>query len=169
MKTIKSTFTAQVLGYITGINKHYAGQTLLLNGQSVTAAQLVTLFQSVADAETAAKQADTSRTAAVAKATTAMQQAQPMAKAFKATVLAAFGADPTTLADFELTPPKVREISPATKAAAAQKAAATRKALGTKGSKQKAEAKKALATASSPATPPPAATPAPTTPTPPKQ
>jgi hypothetical protein len=156
MKTTKNAFAAQLLGYIAGIGKHYAGQTLLLDGQNITAAQLVTLFQACADTADAAKQAETDRAAAVAKATAAMQQAKPMAKAFKATVLAAFGGDVKSLGDFDLTPLTVTPAPAEVKAAAVKKAASTRKALGTMGSQQKKDAKKALAAQETPAvaTPP---------------
>jgi hypothetical protein len=157
MATTKNDFLLQVQGFIAGIGKHYAGATLQLDGKSVTAASLVTLFQAVADAEEASQAAATQRTAAVAKAAAAVEQAKPAAKAFKAFVLAASGSDAETLADFDLKPPKVPVVTPETKAAAAKKAAATREALGTKGSQQKKAAKKALASSAAPATP--AATP----------
>jgi len=167
MKTTKNAFAAQLLGYIAGIGKHYAGQTLLLDGQTITAVQLVALFQACADTADAAKQAETDRAAAVAKATAAMQQAKPMAKAFKATVLAAFGGDVKSLGDFELTPVTITPAAPGVRAAAAKKAAATRKALGTMGAQQKKAAKKALATPGTPAEPPAPAT-TPVAPVPPK-
>jgi hypothetical protein len=150
MSIIKSTFVQQLLGFIAGINKHYGGATLQLDGKSVTSASLVTLFQACVDAEAVVKQADAQRTAAVATATAAMQQASPSAKAFKAMVLAASGDDTVTLADFALKPRRVGVVSSEVKADAAKKGAATRKALGTKGSKQKKEAKKALAAAAQP-------------------
>jgi len=154
MTTTKTDFIAQLQGLIAGIGKHYAGQTVLVNGATVTCASVVTLFQTAIDAENAAKLADTTRTAAVAKATAAMQQARPTAKGFTAMVLAASGSDTATLADFELKPRKVTVPSPEVKAAAAQKAAATRKALGTKGAQQKKAAKKALAAQPAAATAP---------------
>jgi hypothetical protein len=145
MSIPKSTFVQQLLGFIAGINKHYGGATLQLAGKSVTGASLVALFQECADAEVAVKEIDAQRAAAVAKATAAVQQASPMAKAFKAMVLVASGDDTVTLADFELKPRKVSVVSSEVRAEAARKAAATRKALGTKGSQQKKLAKKALA------------------------
>jgi len=145
MTTTKTDFIAQLQGLIAGIQKHYAGQTVHFGGQDVTSAALVTLFQAAIDASNAAKLVDTQRTAAIAKATAAMQQARPAAKGFTALVLAASGSDTATLADFELKPRKVTEPTPEVKAAAALKAAATRKALGTKGTQQKKAAKKALA------------------------
>jgi len=33
MKTTKNAFVAQLVSFIAGIGKHYAGQTLLLDGQ----------------------------------------------------------------------------------------------------------------------------------------
>jgi hypothetical protein len=166
MKTTKNAFVAQLVSFIAGIGKHYAGQTLLLDGQSVTAASLVTLFQTVTAASAASDEADTQRTAAIAKTDAAIAAAKPMATAFKALVLTASGKDTATLADFDLTPRKVPVISPEVRAAAAKKAAATRKALGTMGTQQKKAAKKALATQGTPAAAPaPAAAPTPAVPT----
>jgi hypothetical protein len=160
MKTTKNAFVAQLASYIAGIGKHYAGQTLLLDGQNVTAASLVTLFQAVTNASAASDEADTQRTAAIAKTAAAIAAAQPMATAFKAMVLTASGKDTATLADFDLTPRKVPVISPETRVAAAKKAAATRKALGTMGSQQKKDARKALAAQGTPAVEATPATPA---------
>jgi hypothetical protein len=161
MTTSNTDFVVQLLGFIAGINKHYTGATLQLDAQSVTAASLVTLFQAVADTATAAKLADTQRTAAIEKAAAAIEQARPMANAFKAMVLTASGKDTATLADFGLTPRKVAVVSPEARVAAAKKAAATRKALGTMGTQQKKAAKKALAAQGAPAVETtPAATPA---------
>ncbi|HEY3816555.1 MAG TPA: hypothetical protein VGL81_05265 [Polyangiaceae bacterium] len=169
MSVSKSDFVAQLLGFIAGINKHYAGATLQLDSQSVAATSLVTLFQTAVDADALVAPADTARTAAIEKATVALQAARPMAKAFKSMVLTASGKDTATLADFKLTPPKTPVVSPEARVAAAKKSAATRKALGTMGAQQKKAAKKALAAQATPpadAPAPAAATPA--VPAPPK-
>ncbi|HEY3815633.1 MAG TPA: hypothetical protein VGL81_00600 [Polyangiaceae bacterium] len=158
MSRSRNEFVAQVLGFIAGIGKHYAGATLQLDSQSVPAASLVTLFQAAVDTDALVAPANTARTAAVEKANAAMETARPMAKAFKGMVLVASGTDTATLADFKLTPRKETVISPETRVTAARKGAATRKALGTKGAKQKRDAKKALAAQAS-AGEAPAATP----------
>jgi hypothetical protein len=159
----------QLTGFIAGINKHYAGQTLSIAGQSVTASNLVTTFQACIDALAAVKLVETQRTATIAKATAAIATAAPLAKGLKAVVLGAYSGDPTTLGDFDVEPHKVAVISTEVRAAAAKKGAATRKALGTLGAAQKKAAKKALATSATttaPSTPP--ATPAPAAPVVPK-
>jgi hypothetical protein len=166
MSMSNANFVAQLLGFIAGINKHYAGATLQLDSQAVTAASLVTLFQTVVDTAAAVTPTEVARTAAIEKATAAMEAAKPMATAFKNMVLTASGKDSATLADFQLTPRRAPVIPPATRVAAAKKAAATRKALGTMGSQQKKAAKKALAAqATTPAEPP---VPAPVAAVPPK-
>jgi len=151
-------FAATLVGFMAGLKKHYAGQTLMLDGKSYTADALGLLFQSCVDAETGAVQATVAKTTAVKQARDSAALVRPIARALKKAVLAAYGADPTTLADFDLEPPKQAVKTPAVKQAAAVKAKATRKALGTKGPKQKKEAKQQLAASNAQA---PAATPAP--------
>src|SRR5271169_905769 len=141
----------QLQGFIAGIGKHYAGQTLQVGGQSIAAATLVTSFQACVDAINAVRPVEAARTAAVAKEQVAIAQAGPLARDFKAVLMAAYKGDATMLADFALKPRKVPVITPEVRAAAAKKAAATRKALGTKGTLQKKAAIKALAAAPAPA------------------
>jgi hypothetical protein len=164
MKT--HTIAAQVLGYIHGLQKHYANATLMLDNTSYPVAQLVQLFQACSDAAASATQAEVQRATAVKNAAALAAQVQPIALALKRTVLAAYASNATVLADFDLQPPKVPVKSAEVKSAAAAKAAATRKALGTKGPQQKKAAKKALTTPSTPAGPTPAAQPAPAVQTP---
>ena len=154
--------SSTLVGFIAGMKKHYSGQTLMLDGKSWTTAALELFFQGCVDASTAAIDASVAKTAAVKRARDTVAQVRPVAVAFKKAVLAAYGADPTALADFELPPPRRGVKTPAVKQAAALKGAATRRALGTKGSKQKKEAKKLLA--SSAAQPEPAPLPAPVVP-----
>ncbi|HEX8794665.1 MAG TPA: hypothetical protein VF765_27150 [Polyangiaceae bacterium] len=154
-------FAATLVGFIAGLKKHYAGQTVMLDGKSYTADALGLLFQSCVDDETQAVQATVTKTAAVKTANDTAAQVRPVAKAFKKAVLAAYGADPAALADFDLKSPKQPVKTPEVKAAAAKKAVATREALGTKGPKQKKEAKQKLATSAAQAPQAPAATPAP--------
>jgi hypothetical protein len=133
----------------------------MLDGKSYTADALELLFQSCVDTETQAVQATVAKTTAVKQARDTAAQVRPVARAFKKAVLAAYGADPTALADFELKPPKQPVKTPAVKDAAAKKAKATRVALGTKGPKQKKEAKAKLAASSANGPAAPATTPAP--------
>jgi hypothetical protein len=154
-------FSATLVGFIAGLKKHYAGQTVMLDGKSYTADALELLFQSCVDDETQAVQATVAKTTAVKKARDTAAQVRPVAKAFKQAVLAAYGADPTALADFDLKPRKEPAKTPAIKDAAAKKAKATREALGTMGPKQKKDAKAKLAASAAHGPQAPAATPAP--------
>jgi len=145
-------------GFVAGIAKHYASPVnLTLNDVATTTHDLSTAFQAVIAADEAVKAAEAQRAAAIVVANTLAEGILPEAKAFKAFVMAAFGSNPGTLADFDLKPRKVSSVSTAVRSAAAKKAAATRKALGTKGAAQKRLAKKELA-AQPPAAPPPAPT-----------
>jgi hypothetical protein len=154
-------FAATLVGFIAGLKKHYAGQSVMLDGKSYTADALELLFQSCIDAETGAVQATVAKTTAVKQARDSAAQVRPVAKALKKAVLAAYGADPTTLADFDLKPPKESVKTPAVKQAAAEKALATREALGTMGPKQKKKAKQELAASAAKGPQAPAVTPAP--------
>lgn len=143
-------FAAMLAGLIAGLEKHYAGQSLMLDARSYTVDALRLLFQSCVDDEKGAVQATVAKTAAIKKARDSAAQVRSVAKALKKAVIAAYGADPTTLADFDLTPPREGVKTPAVKEAAAVKAKATRKALGTKGAKQKKQAKQKLAASGAP-------------------
>jgi hypothetical protein len=157
---------AQVLGFISGLQKHYANATLVLDNKSYPVAELVQMFQSCSDSAAAATSADVQRTTAVKAAEAMAAQVGPVAAALKKVVLASYASNATVLADFSLEPPKVTVRTTEAKSAAAVKAAATRKALGTKGTQQKKAAKKALAAPSTPAEPTAAAQAAPAVPTP---
>jgi hypothetical protein len=158
-------FALTLVGFIAGMKKHYAGQTIMLDGKSWVVDALEAFFQSGVDAVTGAADAAVAKTTAVKNARDTVAQVRPVAKAFKKAVLAAYGGDPTALADFELSDPKQAVKTPAVKDAAAKKAKATRRALGTMGPKQKEKAKKQLASQPAPAEPEaPAATPAPAPP-----
>jgi hypothetical protein len=165
-----STLAKAVLGYIPGIQKHYASATLHLAGADWTAAALEALFQELGTAVSAVAAAEQLRADAVKAAAAIQVKVQPVARAFKQTAMAAFAGQAAILADFDLEPAKTTVKSAEVKADAAKKAAATREALGTMGSRQKKAAKKALAAQAAapsatgpqpaPATPSPAAAPA---------
>jgi len=160
-----TTLAKAVLGYVPGIQKHYANATVHLAGADWAATDLVSLFQGLGAAVAAVAAAEQQRADAVKAAAAQLVKVQPVAKAFKQAVMAAYAGQTAILADFSLEPAKKPVVSAEVKAAAALKAAATRKALGTKGAAQKKAAKKALAApaaASSdaaPASPPAAAAP----------
>jgi ribonuclease E len=116
-----------------------------MDDRTVSTDALSTEFQAVVDADAAAKAAEVQRANAVTKANTLAQGALQDATAFKAFLLATFGKNAATLADFDLKPRRPTKVPVATKTDAAKKARATRQALGTKGTRQKKQAKKALA------------------------
>jgi hypothetical protein len=151
-------FSSILVGFIAGLKKHYAGQTVLLDGKSWAVDALEAFFQTGVDAVQGASDAAVAKTKAVKLARDTVAQVRPVANAFKKAVLAAYGSDAIVLADFDLTAPKQAVKPVAVKDAAAKKAKATREALRTMGPKQKAKAKKDLAAsqAGTPAAPAPA-------------
>jgi hypothetical protein len=154
---------AQLIGFIAGIGKQWPKPTTInMDDRVVSTDALSGEFQTVVDADAAAKAAEVQRTNAITKANTLAQGALLDANAFKAFLLATFGKNAATLADFELKPRRPTKVPVATKTEAANKAKATRQALGTMGARQKKQAKKALA--SPPA--PKASAPEPTPPAP---
>lgn len=122
-----------------------------MDDRTVSTDALSAEFQAVVDADAAAKAVEVQRTNAVAKANALAQGIVQDAAAFKAFVLATFGKNAATLANFDLKPRRSRTMTAEGKSVAAKKAKATRQALGTKGKKQKEQAKKSLANQPAPA------------------
>ena len=79
-----------VLGYVPGIQKHYSNATLHLAGADFAATALVGLFQGLGDAVAAVAAAEQQRADAVKAAAAELAKVQPVAKAFRQTVMAAF-------------------------------------------------------------------------------
>jgi hypothetical protein len=124
-----------------------------MDDRTVSTDTLSVEFQAVVDADATAKAAELQRTNAVTKANALAQSVLQDAAAFKAFLLATFGKNAATLANFDLKPRRSTKVPVATKNDAAKKAKATRQALGTKGSRQKQQAKKVLANPPAPAAP----------------
>jgi hypothetical protein len=160
-KPTKATALAGIQALIAGIQKHFPTGSLTVGNVVFTIAALVQLLQGQADAMTA----QTTAQKAAEDAMTALRELQtkngPTILALKDLLLAQFGSASQTLADFGLTPRKVRTpMTVAQKAAAAAKREATRVARGTKGPKAKLAIKGTVTAPVETAPPVTAATPA---------
>jgi hypothetical protein len=166
----KSIQVSRAKQLIAGANKHFpnGNDTLAFGGESTTVSAFVAKVQTFVDLRDAVNAAK-----AAAKAKLEEERAQSAAllvalAAFAAFVRARFGNAPDVLADFGLSPRKVRApMTAESKAVAVVKRGATRTARHTMGSRQKKGVKgKVTATlvvtpeAASPPTPtPPSASP----------
>jgi len=137
-----------------GIGKRFANQQSLTFGdQTWQIPALVALLQAVSDTADAQSTLAVQWHRSVAVAKDAASKARGVVKALIAYLRGLYGDNSAALADFGLTPRKVRKPKPAVQAAAADKNRATRKARNTMG---KVERKKVKGTATGPATPAPA-------------
>jgi len=160
-KPTKATALAGVLALIAGIQKHFPTGSLTVGNVVFTTAALVLLLQGQADAMTA----QTAAQKTADDALTALRELQtkngPTIQALKDLLIAQFGSASQTLADFGLSPRKVRApMTVAQKAAAAAKRKATRAARGTTGPKAKLAITGTVPAPVETAPPAPAATPA---------
>jgi hypothetical protein len=130
---------AQLAALIAGIQKYAANATFMVASQAITAAQAVTLFQTLHDtsAATDAAKAAWKQTLAADKVGEAQNGA--LAREIRDAIALMFSNAAATLQAFGLSPRKPpTPLSVAARAAANAKAKATREARGTKGSVQKA-------------------------------
>jgi hypothetical protein len=137
-KPSKATALARVQALIAGTKTHFPTSSITLGNTAYTAASLVELFQSLADAIAATDTAHAGTKDAVTALRGARAKVSPVMLAYKRWLLTTFGTATQTLADFGVPPPKAR--TPRTSeqnAAAAAKRTATRKARGTVGKKKK--------------------------------
>jgi LPS O-antigen subunit length determinant protein (WzzB/FepE family) len=137
-KPTKATALAGMQALIAGIQKHFPTGQLTVGNVVFTIAALVLLLQGQVDAMTS--QATAQKTADDEMTTLRALQIKngPTIQALKDLLLAQFGTSSQTLADFGLSPRKVRApMTVAQKAAAAAKREATRAARGTTGPKAK--------------------------------
>jgi hypothetical protein len=136
-KQNQNTTVAALGQSIIGVQKHFSTGTLLVAGKTFTAAQLVTLFQSLIDAINLAIAARAARVKAVANVRALETTVLPVHRELIAFVEASLGRDPTLLADFGEQPVARKTPTAATKAVAVQKREATRAARHTAGPVQK--------------------------------
>jgi|SRR5580692_374767 hypothetical protein len=133
----KGNITILVQLLLAGLTKHYAGQSLMINGVSVAVTDIGTLFQGyLAEIATA----DAGKTAWQAQLATARAKepaVEAMVVAVHDVVRGNLGATNPALADFGMKPRAPSKRTSAEKAATAQKALATRAARHTTGPKAK--------------------------------
>ena len=129
---------ALVQALVAGTQKHLSSGTFTLGGIAYTAASLVPLLQSVADAITAVNTVQASAKDTVAALQGTEAKVGPVIQAYKRFVRVTFSNVTQTLTDFGVSPPKVRAPRTAEQLAASKaKAAATRIARGTTSKKKK--------------------------------
>jgi len=143
------------------MQKHSPNGTLTFDGATYTAAALVQLLQELADALGVADTAKAGWQDALKDATDERAKVAPVIQGYRSWLVATYGNAPSTLADYGMTPRKVRTpLTAEQKVAAAAKAKATREARHTMGSKQKKDVKGTVP-ATAPVTPPAASPPPP--------
>jgi hypothetical protein len=151
-----------------GVQRHFAKLSIVIAEGTFTAAQVAAQLEKLASLRSEVESAK----AALKGALEDEKKEAPALRSFYLDVISfvrvAYGGAPEILADFGLTPKKVRKpLSAEQQAAAAAKRASTRSARGTKGKKQKAGIKgNVTGVVVTPITTPPAPSPTVTEPTP---
>jgi hypothetical protein len=142
-KYSKSTEASLAKQLIAGIGKHLTNvASVTLNGVSMTPAQVAASLQTLANLRSDAEAAKATAKAKVANENALAPALHSLLTAFVAVVKAGYGTQPDVLADFGVSPKKVRAPMTAEQRALANaKREATREARGTKGPKQKAAVK----------------------------
>ena len=130
---------------IDGLTKHAATlPSFLIAGVSTTTTNVIAKLQARIAAEQAVQPARATWQATVQQAGSQIAATKSVVSAVKQALLVAFAGQVDTLADFGLTPRKVRVVTPEQKVAAAAKSKATRAARHTAGSVQKTGVKGAV-------------------------
>ncbi len=144
---------ASVQKLVAGVQKHFAGATLALDGTSYTDTQLVTFAQERANATAAVAAAYAAWRNAVKDERAKLDETETVFVALRHLVLAMFGPDFGTLSDFGIEPRK--RPTPTTEQLSKKLARdrATRAARHTLGAKEKAKIKGEV-DATEPAIPP---------------
>jgi hypothetical protein len=155
-KPNRTTETTSEQTLSDGVTKHATAiPAIAIAGKSMTTQEIVATLQSRIDSAKAVVSTRATWQATVQSDRALRDKTKTFVSGLKQAVLAAFAGQVGALADFGLTPRKLRVSTPDQKLAAAAKAKATRAARHTMGSKQKAAVKGAVA----PAAPVIAATP----------
>jgi hypothetical protein len=132
---------------LEGIHKALQGvPTLVLGATTYTPATLAAFIQSRVDLANAVDTTRAQWLATVKAYDEASARARIVLNDLRNYLIAAFGADSPTLADFGFSAPRKAALTPEQKAAAIEKALATRKARKTLGKRQKARIRGVLVT-----------------------
>lgn len=130
----KAAALARVQALMAGTLKRFPSGQFTLGNKSVTAASLVALLKSVADAMLALNDAQAKAKDALKALQGAQADADPVIRDYVRFLRATFGAANSDLADFGLQPQKERRpLTSEERLIATEKLRATRKARGTKG------------------------------------
>jgi hypothetical protein len=138
----KLSMAQRVQDLIVGTQKHPPTGSLTIGGKAFTSASLVQVLQSLVDALSAVDVAEANWKGALQKLEETRTAVGPIVSAYQGWVLATYGNAPTSLADYGMTPRKVR-TPPSTEqtAQAIAKRQATRVARHTMGTQQKKDVK----------------------------
>jgi hypothetical protein len=135
----KAITIAEFQALLTAVPKYFPNFGFLLGSQTYTTAQIMTAVTAVTTSATTAAAAKAASHDAVLADEKVQAQYAPVIKELRQYIGVAYSNSSSILAEFGLTPPKVRApLSATARAAAEAKAAATRLARGTAGKKQKA-------------------------------
>ena len=152
--TSKTKLIESIQQMVAGLTKHYAGQTLPLNGTAAPVAAIIAQLDAFAPEVAAGTTAETAwKQQLVAANTMETSVVRPLLLALRSCMVAAFGGSSPTLVDFGVAPRKPVVRSTQAKAATAAKARATRAARGTKGKRQRASIHGAVPPAPTPPAP----------------
>jgi hypothetical protein len=134
-KATKATLLQGLRSLIAGTQKNAPNGSFTFGGSTYTAGALDQLFQSMIDALSAADAAKAAWKVALSKARGVSANVLPVARGYKALLLATDGNATSVLADYGLTPRKARApLSTSAQALANAKSKATRAARHTMGS-----------------------------------
>jgi hypothetical protein len=138
-RVTKPSLQKRIGDLIAGTQKHASSTTsVTLGGKAYAAPALVQLLQSLADAIDATATARAGWQESLAKEKALHASVLPVVEGYREWIAVTYAGSPTLLADYGVSPPKVRTpLTAEQKAAAAVKRQATRKARGTLGSVQK--------------------------------
>jgi hypothetical protein len=138
-RTGSKLLIAEIMQMIAGLQKYFAGQTLVLAGESVKVDDLIKEFTAFAAQLNSANAAHLAWLAQVkALDETTDTEINPRFVTLHRFLEGRFGMASASLGDFGMKPRKARARTAAQKAATAQKSAATRTARHTLGPRQKA-------------------------------
>ncbi len=138
---------------IEGLQKHASTMSsLVVQNQTVTAAQAIATLQARIDAITAAQAAKVALADAVEQQDKELTSTDAFVEALTTVIRGMYAGSASLLADFGQSPKKATKLTAEQQALASQKRRATREARHTMGSKQKAGIKGAVPTVTEPTT-----------------
>ena len=137
--TSKASIVAALGKLIAGIQAHQATGVFLVDGKTLTAAQTVTVLQSIINALNAVIAAHGALKEAVATADSVSSENQDLVRDLRLNIQMLYSQSASILTDYGLAPRKGATLTPAQLLARAARAKATRAARNTMGTKQKAK------------------------------